>query len=56
MIYPVFQDMLNSFLLPCDAGRRHLPQTTQLGGGACVELGRYEFEGELERLKRDRKV
>lgn len=28
----------------------------QQGGGACVELGQYGLEGELERLKRDRNV
>lgn len=37
--------------------KRHLSQTTQQqGGGACIELGQFEFEGDLERLKRDRNV
>ncbi|KAJ6698172.1 HEAT STRESS TRANSCRIPTION FACTOR A-6B [Salix purpurea] len=37
--------------------KRHLSQNTQQqGGGACIELGQFEFEGELERLKRDRNV
>ncbi|XP_050263895.1 heat shock factor protein HSF30 [Quercus robur] len=35
--------------------RRHVTQgTQQQGGGACVELGQYGLEGELEILKRDR--
>ncbi|XP_030964502.1 heat stress transcription factor A-2-like [Quercus lobata] len=35
--------------------RRHVTQGTQQeGGGACVELGQYGLEGELEILKRDR--
>ncbi|XP_034684515.1 heat shock factor protein HSF30 isoform X2 [Vitis riparia] len=37
--------------------RRHVSQNTQQGGlGACVELGQYGLEDELERLKRDRNV
>lgn len=37
--------------------RRHVPQSTQQGGlGACVELGQYGLEDELDRLKRDRNV
>ncbi|XP_011019423.1 PREDICTED: heat shock factor protein HSF30 [Populus euphratica] len=37
--------------------KRHLSQTTQQqGGGACIELGQFEFEKELEKLKRDRNV
>ncbi|KAH0981615.1 hypothetical protein GBA52_008792 [Prunus armeniaca] len=36
--------------------RRHVSQSMQQegGGGACVELGQYGLETELERLKRDR--
>ncbi|KAL5769044.1 hypothetical protein ACOSP7_015599 [Xanthoceras sorbifolium] len=36
--------------------RRHISHATQQGGGACVELGQYGLEGELERLTRDRTV
>lgn len=37
--------------------RRHVSQSThEGGGGACVELGQYGLETELERLKRDRNV
>lgn len=37
--------------------RRHVSQSTQQqGGGACLELGQYGLDGELERLKRDRNV
>ncbi|VVA11789.1 PREDICTED: heat [Prunus dulcis] len=38
--------------------RRHMSQSMQQegGGGACVELGQYGLETELERLKRDRNV
>ncbi|KAJ8774755.1 hypothetical protein K2173_017201 [Erythroxylum novogranatense] len=38
--------------------RRNVSQTSQQqqGGGACVELGQYGLEGELERLKRDRSL
>ncbi|KAK1550859.1 hypothetical protein Q3G72_026038 [Acer saccharum] len=38
--------------------RRHVSQShaTQQEGGACVELGQYGLEGELERLSRDRTV
>ncbi|KAJ4708217.1 Heat shock transcription factor [Melia azedarach] len=37
--------------------RRNVSQSMQQqGGGACVELGQYGLEGELERLKRDRNV
>ncbi|KAJ4833798.1 hypothetical protein Tsubulata_014718 [Turnera subulata] len=35
--------------------RRHVTQSSQQqGGGACIELGQYGLEDELERLKRDR--
>ncbi|XP_050364168.1 heat shock factor protein HSF30 [Argentina anserina] len=37
--------------------RRHVSQSLhEGGGGACVELGQYGLETELERLKRHRKV
>lgn len=37
--------------------RRHVSQNIQQqGGGACVELGQYGLDGELERLKRDRSL
>ncbi|TQD85491.1 hypothetical protein C1H46_028959 [Malus baccata] len=38
--------------------RRHVSQNMQqeAGGGACVELGQYGVETELERLKRDRNI
>nr|ARN61024.1 heat shock transcription factor protein 2 [Fragaria x ananassa] len=37
--------------------RRHVSQNMhEGGGGACVELGQYGLETELERLKRDRNV
>ncbi|CAM8955609.1 unnamed protein product [Rhodiola kirilowii] len=38
--------------------RRHVPQSVQQHGGAsaCVEVGQYGLEGELERLKRDRSL
>ncbi|KAJ6361655.1 hypothetical protein OIU78_002145 [Salix suchowensis] len=33
--------------------KRHLSQNTQQqGGGACIELGQFEFEGELEKVKK----
>ncbi|KAL9679105.1 hypothetical protein QQ045_016960 [Rhodiola kirilowii] len=35
--------------------RRHVPQSVQ-GASACVEVGQYGLEGELERLKRDRSL
>lgn len=37
--------------------RRNVAQSIQQqGGGACVELGQYGFEGDLDRLRRDRTV
>ncbi|KAF7817375.1 heat shock factor protein HSF30 [Senna tora] len=37
--------------------RRNVSQSSQQqGGGACVELGQYGLEGELDRLRRDRTV
>ncbi|PIA64295.1 hypothetical protein AQUCO_00100047v1 [Aquilegia coerulea] len=34
--------------------RRHVSQNMQQGVEACVELGQYGLEGEIERLRRDR--
>ncbi|KAI6682205.1 hypothetical protein NL676_036086 [Syzygium grande] len=34
--------------------RRHVSQSTRQQGGACLELGHYGLDGELERLRRDR--
>ncbi|TKY74899.1 Heat shock factor protein HSF30 [Spatholobus suberectus] len=38
--------------------RRHVTQTQshEGGGGACIELGEFGLEGEMERLRRDRTV
>ncbi|XP_022731308.1 heat shock factor protein HSF30-like isoform X2 [Durio zibethinus] len=36
--------------------RRNIPQSLQQQGGACVELGQFGLDEELERLKRDRGV
>ncbi|XVF89073.1 hypothetical protein PTKIN_Ptkin19aG0101500 [Pterospermum kingtungense] len=39
--------------------RRHMVHSSQQrggGGGACVEIGQFGVEGELDRLKRDRSV
>lgn len=34
--------------------RRNITQSIQQEGGACIELGHYGLDGEVERLKRDR--
>uniref|UniRef100_A0A803N1X6 HSF-type DNA-binding domain-containing protein n=1 Tax=Chenopodium quinoa TaxID=63459 RepID=A0A803N1X6_CHEQI len=36
--------------------RRNVGQNIQHQGGACVEIGHYGLEGEMERLRRDRNV
>ncbi|KAL2896922.1 Heat shock factor protein HSF30 [Bienertia sinuspersici] len=36
--------------------RRNIAQNSQQQGGACVEIGHYGIDGEMERLKRDRNV
>lgn len=36
--------------------RRHVSQSSQQQGGACVEVGQYGLEGDIERLRRDRSV
>lgn len=36
--------------------RRHVSLNGNQQGGACVEVGQFGFEGELERLKRDRNL